>query len=173
MTSAINDVFYAVLNDSIKIEGPNGINLCMLIYHIATTYAKISQPDLDNNLANFNMGIDPGLPLAVYTRKQECCQIFALDLAVPISKATMVTTGTKHALVCGNMTMAWCKWNHHAIADHTWPNWKTHWMAAFAQIHNINRMTAGKATFGTNAAEEEHQARQITASLDNLANALI
>jgi hypothetical protein len=46
-------------------------------------------------------------------------------------------------------------------------------MAAFAKMRNINRMTAGKATFGTNAAEEEHQARQITASLDNLANALI
>jgi hypothetical protein len=81
----------------------------MLVQYIATTYAQISQPILNNNLANFNMGIDPGLPLAEYTRKQERRQVFALDAAVPISKATMVTTGTKHALACGNMTMAWCK----------------------------------------------------------------
>jgi hypothetical protein len=46
-------------------------------------------------------------------------------------------------------------------------------MTAFAKICNINRMTAGKATFGTKAAKEEHQARQITTSLDNLANTMI
>jgi hypothetical protein len=170
--AAIDDVFYAVLNNPIK--GLNGIDQRMLVHHIATTYVQISQPDLDNNLANFNTGIDPGLPLAVYTRKQESCQVFALYVAVPISKATMVTTGTKHALACGNMTMAWCKWNHCAIADHTWPNWKTHLTSAFAKMCNINHMTAGKAAFGTNSAEEEeHQARKITASLDNLANTLI
>jgi hypothetical protein len=45
-----------------------------------------------------------------------------------------------------------------AISNHTWSTWKIHWTAAFAEMHNINRMTAGKATFGTNAAEEEHQA---------------
>ncbi len=119
------------------------------------------------------MGIDPGLPLAVYTRKQECCQVFALNVAVPISKATMVTTGTKHALGCGNMTTTWRKWNRRAIADHTWSNWKTHWMAAFAKMRDINRMTSGEAAFGTNAAEEEHQAQQITSLLNSLANALI
>ncbi len=74
-------------------------------------YAQISQLDLNNNLANFIMGIDLGLPLAVYTRKQERCQVFALDVADPISKATMVTTEIKHALACGNMTMTWHKWN--------------------------------------------------------------
>ncbi len=35
---------------------------------------------------------------------------------------------------------------------------------------DINRMMAGESAFGANAAEKEHQARQITASLDNLAN---
>jgi hypothetical protein len=103
--AAINDVFYAVLDD--PIEGQNGINLHTLVQYIATTYAQISQPNLNNNLANFNTGIDPGLPLAVYMRKQVRCQVFVLDAAVPISKATMVTTGTKRALTCGNMTMAW------------------------------------------------------------------
>ncbi len=34
-------------------------------------------------------------------------------------------------------------------------------------------MTAGKAAFRANAAEEEHQAHQITALLENLANTLI
>jgi hypothetical protein len=163
--------FDAVLDDPIK--GLNGIDLCTLVQHNATTYAQISQPDLNDNLADFNTGIDPGLPLAVYTRKQERCQVFALDTAVPISKATMVTTGTKHSDACSNMTMAWREWNHCAIADHTWSNWKTHWMAAFAKMRNINCMTLSEAAFGANAAEEEHQACQIPTLLNNLANALI
>jgi hypothetical protein len=169
--AAIDDVFYGVLNDPIK--GLNGINLRMLVQHIATMYAQISQPDLNDNLANFNTGIDSGLPLAVYTRKQERCYVFALNVAVPISKATMVTTRTKHALVCGNMSMAWHKWNCRAIANHTWSNWKSHWMAAFIKMRDINRMTSGEAAFGANVAEEEHQACQITMLLDNLANASI
>jgi hypothetical protein len=166
--AAIDDIFYAVLGN--PIEGLNGIDLRTLVQHIATTYAQISQPDLYNNLANLNTGIEPGLPLAVYTRKQECCQVFALNAAVPISEATMVTTGTKHALSCSNMIMAWREWNRCAIANHTWPNWKTHWMSVFAEMHGINRMMAGEAAFGINAAEEEQQACQITALLDNLAN---
>jgi hypothetical protein len=95
-SAAIDNVFYAVLND--PVEGLNGIDLCMLVHHIATTYKQISQPNLDANLANFNMGIDLGVPLAVYTWKQKRCKVFALVMAVVISKATMVTTGTKHAL---------------------------------------------------------------------------
>jgi hypothetical protein len=44
---------------------------------------------------------------------------------------------------------------------------------SLCQMRDINLMTAGKAEFGANSAEEEHQARQITALLNNLANALI
>jgi hypothetical protein len=40
-------------------------------------------------------------------------------------------------------------------------------------MRDINCMIAGEAAFGANAAEEEHQAHQITALLDNLANVLI
>jgi hypothetical protein len=68
---------------------------------------------------------------------------------------------------------AWHEWNHHAIANNTWSKWKTHWTAALAKMCNINSMTAGEAAFGANAAEEEHQSCQITALLNNLANALI
>ncbi len=85
----------------------------------------------------------------------------------------MVTTGTNHALVCSNMTMAWCEWNRRAIANHTWSNWKTHWTTAFPEMCSINRMTSGKTAFGANTAEEEHQACQLTMLLHNLANALI
>jgi hypothetical protein len=97
--AVIDNVYYAVLDD--PIEGLNGVNLRMLVTHILTTYAQISQPDLDDNLMEFNTGINPILPLAVYTRKQEKCQVFANDAGVPISDATMITTGTKHAIATG------------------------------------------------------------------------
>jgi hypothetical protein len=86
-------------------------------------------------------------------RKQERCQVFALDTVEPISEATMVTTRTKHALVCGNMTIAWRKLNRQPITNHTWTNWKLHWITAFAKTRDIIHITAGKSAFGANAPE--------------------
>ena len=68
-TAAIDNVYYAVLDNPTK--GLNSVDLCTLVLHIQQTCAQISQLDLDDNLAKFNTRIDPGLPLAVYTRKQE------------------------------------------------------------------------------------------------------
>jgi hypothetical protein len=81
----------------------------------------------------------------------------------------MITTGTKHALVCGNMMVAWREWKRHLLLDHTWPNWKSHWTATFAEMCNINSMTAGDTAFGANQAVKLKQAQQMASSLDNLA----
>jgi hypothetical protein len=90
--------WYAALDD--PTEGLNAVTLHQLVTHICTTYAQISQPDLDNNVTDFNLGIHPNLPLAVYMHKQEKCWTFAQDAGVPISKEIMAMTGTKHTLNC-------------------------------------------------------------------------
>jgi hypothetical protein len=133
--AAINNIYYTVLDNPTK--GLNAVNLCTLVIHILNTYTQISQPDPDDNMTNFHSGIDSGLPLAIYMRKQEKCQVFATNAGVPISGKTMITTGIKHTLACGNMTLAWRKWKRCPIIEHTWPNWKAHWTAAFAEMHNI------------------------------------
>jgi hypothetical protein len=122
--AAIDEVYYVVLDD--LTEGLNAINLRTLVMHILNTYAQISQPDLDDNMTDFHSNINSGLPLAIYTRKQEKCQVFAANAGVPISNETMVTIATKHALACGNMTLAWREWKHCPILNHNWPNWKAH-----------------------------------------------
>jgi hypothetical protein len=170
-TAAIDNAYYPVLDN--PTEGLNTINLCTLVMNILNTYTQISQPDLDDNMTNFYSGIDSGLPLAIYTRKQEKCQVFAANASVPISNETMITTGTKHALVCSNMKLAWCKWELCPIINHTWSNWKAQWNATFAEMHNINCMTAGDTAFGANQAAKLNQAQQVASSLDNLANATI
>jgi len=121
----------------------------------------------------FNIGINPGLPLAVYTCKQEKCQVFAADAGVPISDELMVTTGSKHALSSSNMTLGWREWKCLPAIQHTWDNWKIHWTAAFAKMRDISRMTTGETTFGANQAVEIEQAQQMATSLDNLANVSI
>jgi hypothetical protein len=163
--AAINNVYYAVLDN--PTEGLNAVNLCTLVMHILSTYAQISQPDLDDNMTNFHSGIDSGLPLAIYTRKQEKCQVLAAKAGVPISDKTMITTGTKHALA------TWHEWKCCPAIDQTWPNWKTHWTAAFAKMRDNNCMTASDTTFGANWAAELKQAQQMVSSLNNLANATI
>jgi hypothetical protein len=170
--ASIDDVYYAALND--PTEGLNAVTLQQLVTLIRTTYAQISQPDLNNNVTYFNQGTDPNLPLAVYTRKQEKCQTFAQDAGVPISKEMMVTTGTKHALNCGNLTLAWQEWKLCPLLDLMWNNWKDHWTVAFAEMHDIIHMTSGNSTFANQAtAQEVVQAEEMAALLDNLANASI
>jgi hypothetical protein len=170
-TAAINNVSYAVLDNPTK--GLNTINLRTLVMHILNTYAQISQPVLDDNMTNFHSSINSGLPLAIYTSKQEKWQVFSANAGVPISDKTMITTGTKHALACGNMTLAWRKWKRCLIIDHAWLNWKAHWTATFAKMRNINRMTASNTMFGANQATKLDQAQQMASSLDNLANTSI
>ncbi len=133
----------------------------------------ISQPDVDDNMAKFVTGINPSLPLAVYTHKQEKCQTFAQDAGVPIFEATMVTTGMKAALNCGGMELAWREWKCFPLDNHTWNNWKLHWTAAFAEKCNINRMIANDSAFANQAATNAEQAAMMAKSLDNLANATI
>jgi hypothetical protein len=65
--AAINGVYYAVLDDPTK--GLNAISLGDLVTHICTTYALISQPDIDDNMTKFYTGIKPSLPLAIYMHK--------------------------------------------------------------------------------------------------------
>jgi hypothetical protein len=49
--AAIDDIYYVVLDDPTK--GLNTIDLCSLVMHILTTYAQISQPNLDDNMTDF------------------------------------------------------------------------------------------------------------------------
>jgi hypothetical protein len=130
-TAAINDMYYAALDDPTK--GLNAISLQDLVTHIRTTYALISQPDIDDNMTKFFTGIEPSLPLAIYMHRQEKCQMFAQDAGIPISEATMVTTSTKAALNCGGMELAWHKCKRHLLINQTWNNWKSHWTAAFSK----------------------------------------
>jgi hypothetical protein len=75
LAATINDVYYAKLDDPTK--SLNAISLCNLVTHILSTYATISQPNIDKNMVKFVTGIKPSLPLAVHTCKQEKCQTFA------------------------------------------------------------------------------------------------
>jgi hypothetical protein len=82
--------------------------------------------------------------------------------------------GTKHALNCKNMTLAWREWICHLIVDHTWNNWKLHWATVFAEMRNINCMTACKTAIANQAATQDiMQAEKRAVLLDSLANVFI
>ena len=118
--NAIDLVYYAEVDNPNK--GLNDIKIRILTDHICHWYCQIAQDDIDANMVCFNEGIDPTLPLAVYTQKQGTCQEFANDAGVPISKQMMVTTSTKHALQCGGLTQARREWRRTLFANHTWLN---------------------------------------------------
>jgi hypothetical protein len=85
----------------------------------------------------------------------------------------MVSTGTKAAINCGGIELAWREWKRRPLVDQTWNTWKTHWTAAFVESRDITRMTAGERAFANQAATNAKHATRMVTSLDNLANAAI
>ena len=169
---AIESVYYAEIED--PIEGLNGVEVRDFIDHICGRYCHIDQADLDKNLELFQQGIDPSLPLIIYIRKQEDCQEFAHDGHVDISEATMVTTGTKHALQCGASTDSWKEWNRIPRINQTWAAWKNHWTRSFEEQKQILRITGGGFTANLAAKNDNYElANQIVNSLENLAMAAV
>jgi hypothetical protein len=115
----VNDVYHAALDD--PTEGLNTVTLKQLVTHIALHMHR-SANLISTTISQFQQGINPNLPLAIYRRKQEKCYTFAPDAGVLISEEMMVMTGTKHTLNCGNMTLAWQEWKYCPLLYHTWNN---------------------------------------------------
>ena len=121
----------AALEDPNK--GLNGVTIRDIYDYVMGNCATISQADFDTNLDTFNEPINASRTLAVYIRKQELCQDMAEDAHVPITKATMVTTGTKHDVANGGMDDAWRVWMRLPNDQQTWVQWKTMWSGAFLE----------------------------------------
>ena len=122
-------------------------------------------------MVKFIKGINPMLPLAAYTQKQESCQQFVQYAKMPISKELMVSTGTKHALQCQGLTQALHEWRSLLALQHTWLNWENYWTAGFNEQRNISCLTGGTLMTQANAAVDNAQwSSQMITSLANLAN---
>ena len=169
--AALDPFVYAELDD--PDEGLNGTKVRDLYDHVMERFAHISQQEIDANLATFNEGIDPSKTLAIYTRKQEKCQEVANDAGVPITEATMVTTGTKHAVATGGMDQAWKEWKRTLAANRTWANWKAYWTDAFQEKRELVRLTGIAYDGMANNAQVDEIGDKMVSALDNLANAAV
>ena len=94
MSACIRNVYYAKIDN--PDEGLNGVTIREFLGHVRSRYATINQTLIDENIVELDKPIQADLPLAICTRNQKKFQVFAAKANVPISEATMVTTGTKH-----------------------------------------------------------------------------
>ena len=53
------------------------------------------------------------------------------DAYAPITEATMVATGNKHAILTSGMDDAWRVWMQIPNDQQNWVRWKTMWSGAF------------------------------------------
>jgi hypothetical protein len=111
--------------------------------------------------------------LSLYTPENKRTQDFATDARVPISEATMVTTGTKHAIQCGDFTDAWKEWNRRPDAKKTWPTWKTHWTRAFHENRDIQGLTGSTFRHQAHSTVEDELSENFLLSHENLDNTAI
>ena len=119
-------------------EGINGVNIRTLYEHVMEQFATILQTEIDANMETFNEGMDPSKTFVAYVRKQKQYLETSVDAEDPISKATMMTTGTKHSVASGDMALAWNKWV--CTQNKTWNLWESHWMTVFQEKREIGKL---------------------------------
>jgi hypothetical protein len=120
----------------------NNVPIRDFLDYIKDCYCTITQDEIDKNMEVFYKGIDPTLPLAVITKRQEDCQEFYINARVPISQELMMTTGTKDAVNCGDFHQAWQEWRHLTTASQTWANWNTTGPVPYKRI-DTQKITGG------------------------------
>ena len=86
-------------------------------FHIFGCYILIIKTIINNNKTLFGQPIDINKLLAVYIKKHEKWQSFAVDAQVPISQETMIYTCTKHAIATGLFNQAYKVWKHHRTSN--------------------------------------------------------
>ena len=136
---AIHENYLAKLDD--PDVGLTNVHPSVIYQHIVDRYAKIDLRMADNNQKQFNTPMDPSKPLAVYTKKQECCQAFAANAGNPISMADMVQKGVTHVVATGVMCEANHEWKCIPKLEQTWNRWNKHFYDAFNDLKELNAIT--------------------------------
>ena len=83
----------------------------------------------------------------------------------------MMTTGTKHAVVSGDMALAWRKWVR--TQNKTWNLWKRHWTTAFQEKCELGKLATTHFDGMANSAMSADLGNIMITALDNLANAAV
>ena len=154
-------------------KGLNGVIIRDVYDYVMGNYATISQAEVDTNLNTFNELIDASCTLDFYIWKKELCQEMAEDAHVTITEATMVTTGTEHAVANGVMDDAWRVWMRLPNAQQTWVRGKTMWSGAFIEKRYLVRLTGITYNSVANQAADMEMRNTMVVALDNLANAAV
>ena len=83
----------------------------------------------------------------------------------------MITTGTKHTVVTGEMEVAWREWIRFAQASRSWLGWKQYWTQAFQEKCKLYKLTGTTCDGVANQAVDVEMGNNMVTALDNLANA--
>ena len=94
--NAIHEDYLAKLDDA-DINLTN-VHPSIIYQHIIDQYAKIDFKNAEENQKPFNAPMDLTKPLAVYTKKQECSEVFMADTSNPINMVDMVQMGVMYAV---------------------------------------------------------------------------
>ena len=124
----------------------------------------------EENHKHCNASMDPSKPLAVYTKKQECCQAFVTDASNLIRMMDMVQMEMTHAVATGVMCDAYHKCKCIPKLEQTWSHWKEHFNDVLNELKELNAITAESMGYGANNITEQVVATDVVMALDNFAS---
>ena len=143
--------------------------MSIIYQHIADQYAKIDFKMAEENRKTFNAPMDLTKLLLVYTKKQECCQAFALDAGNPITMADMVQTGVMHAVATGVMWDAYHEWKRIMKPKQSWICRKEHFNNTFHELKELNAIMVEPMGYRASNITNNMVTVDVTISLYNLA----
>eukprot|EP00957_Ditylum_brightwellii_P131007 9993083-Ditylum_brightwellii.AAC.1 len=139
-----------------------------ILQHLYATYGRITPTKLDKNDKAMKKDYDATLPIEHLAEQIETAVTIAGNTNQPYTAAQVLSIAYNLIFKTGVYKDACKEWRNMVASDKTWPNFKRHFAAAYAD--NLEETTATGIGYGANAV---HQQQDLTNALEHLANAAL
>jgi hypothetical protein len=131
------------------------VTLREMFQHLFDTYSQLDGMQIHNNRLRLHDPWDPSGRLEDLISHLEDVQELATDANRPIPNTDLVDAGFTSVFTCGLYDDECKTWESRPAADHTWPNFKAHFLQAQATLIRRQSRSTSNSGYTANAATQE------------------
>jgi hypothetical protein len=131
------------------------VTLREMFQHLFDTYSNLDSLQIHKNKMRLNEEWDPSGRLEDLISHLEDVQELSTDAHRPIPNSDLVDAGLHCVYGSGLYDVEYATWEARPTAEHTWPNFKSHFLQAQAILTRRQTRTASSAGYTANAATQE------------------
>lgn len=138
--------------------GYTTVTTLQLLTHLYTNYGQISAMDLDENEKRMKAKYDPNDPIDKLFKQIELAEELAITGNAPFTARQIVNTAFLLIFATGVYEDECKAWKRRPLAQQTWANFKTDFMAAYKnrrELQKLQQQGSPSQLFGANATTED------------------